>query len=94
LSKVKVALIGVGNCASAFVQGFWYAGYFLLALPAGLFARRYGYRGGIVFGLSVITVGCVCFVPVTKIVASQMVVFIFFLLALGLVACGFTFIES
>ena len=69
-------------------------GYFLLALPAGMFARRYGYRGGILFGLSVIAVGCVCFVPVTKIVASQMVVFSFFLLALGLVACGFTFIET
>jgi len=84
----------VSKAQSALVQGFWYAGYFLLALPAGLFARRYGYRGGILFGLSVIAVGCVCFVPVTRIVASQMVVFGFFLLALGLVACGFTFIET
>jgi MFS transporter, FHS family, L-fucose permease len=84
----------VSKAQSAFVQGFWYAGYFLLALPAGMFARRFGYRGGILFGLSVIAVGCVCFVPVTKIVASQMVVFACFLLALGLVACGFTFIET
>jgi len=84
----------VSKAQSALVQGFWYAGYFLLALPAGMFARRHGYRGGILFGLSVIAVGCVCFVPVTKIVASQMVVFSFFLLALGLVACGFTFIET
>ena len=84
----------VSKSQSALVQGFWYAGYFLLALPAGLFARRYGYRGGILLGLSIITVGCLCFVPVTKIVASQMVVFGFFLLALGLVACGFTFIET
>ncbi len=84
----------VSKAQSAFVQGFWYAGYFLLALPAGMFARRYGYRGGILLGLSVIAVGCICFVPVTKIVASQTVVFSFFLLALGLVACGFTFIET
>jgi MFS transporter, FHS family, L-fucose permease len=84
----------VSKAQSAFVQGFWYAGYCLLALPAGMFARRHGYRGGILFGLSVIAVGCLCFVPVTKIVASQMVVFSFFLLALGLVACGFTFIET
>jgi FHS family L-fucose permease-like MFS transporter len=84
----------VSKAQSALVQGFWYAGYFLLALPAGVFARRYGYRGGILFGLSVIAIGCVCFVPVTKIVASQMVVFGCFLLALGLVACGFTFIET
>lgn len=84
----------VTKAQSGLVQGFWYAGYFLLALPAGLFARRFGYRGGILFGLSVITIGCICFVPVTKIVASQAVVFATFLLALGLIACGFTFIET
>lgn len=84
----------VTKAQSAFVQGFWYAGYFFLALPAGMFARRYGYRGGILFGLSVITAGCLSFVPVTKIVADQRVVFVLFLLALGLVACGFTFIET
>ena len=84
----------VSKAQSALVQGFWYGGYFLLALPAGIFARRYGYRGGILFGLSVIAAGCVCFVPVTKIVASQSVIFSVLLLALGLVACGFTFIET
>ena len=41
----------VSKVQSALVQGFWYGGYFLLALSAGLFARRYGYRGGILFGL-------------------------------------------
>ena len=30
----------VSKAQSALVQGFWYGGYFLLALPAGLFARR------------------------------------------------------
>jgi FHS family L-fucose permease-like MFS transporter len=84
----------VTKAQSALVQGFWYGGYFLLALPAGIFARRFGYRGGILFGLTVITVGCVCFVPVTKITGSQMTIFSVFLLALGLVACGFTFIET
>jgi FHS family L-fucose permease-like MFS transporter len=84
----------VTKAQSALVQGFWYGGYFLLALPAGLFARRFGYRGGILFGLSVITIGCACFVPVTRIAGSQMTVFTVFLLALGLVASGFTFIET
>jgi len=84
----------VTKAQSALVQGFWYGGYFLLALPAGLFARRFGYRGGILFGLSVIAVGCVCFVPVTRITGSQMTVFTVFLLALGVVASGFTFIET
>lgn len=84
----------VSKAQSALVQGFWYGGYFLLALPAGMFARRYGYRGGILFGLTVITAGCLAFIPVTKLVAGQMIVFSAFLLALGLVASGFTFIET
>ena len=84
----------VSKAQSALVQGCWYAGYCLLALPAGMFARRYGYRGGILFGLSVIALGCVCFVPVTRLAGSQRLLFGAFLLALGLVACGFTFIET
>jgi FHS family L-fucose permease-like MFS transporter len=84
----------VTKAQSALVQGFWYAGYFLLALPAGMFARRFGYRGGILFGLAVITIGCMCFVPVTSITGSQTTLFTMFLCALGLVACGFTFIET
>lgn len=84
----------VSKAQSALVQVVWYGGYFLLALPAGMFARRFGYRGGILFGLTVIAIGCVCFVPVMRIAGSQMTIFSVFLLALGLVACGFTFIET
>ena len=42
----------VSKAASAFVQFFWYLAYFMLALPSGWFARRYGYCAGIVTGLS------------------------------------------
>ncbi|MCX6867842.1 MAG: MFS transporter [Verrucomicrobia bacterium] len=94
LNKHFQNTLHVSKAQSALVQGFWYGGYFLLALPAGLFARRYGYRGGILLGLTIITIGCVCFVPVTRIVGSQATVFSVFLLALALVACGFTFIET
>jgi FHS family L-fucose permease-like MFS transporter len=84
----------VTKAQSAFVQGVWYGGYFLLALPAGLFARRFGYRFGILLGLSIIVLGCLCFVPVTQVTGTQVVVFSFFLAALGLVSSGFTFIET
>ena len=84
----------VTKAESAFVQGVWYGGYFLLALPAGLFARRFGYRFGILLGLSVIIAGCLCFVPVTQVTGTQAAVFCFFLAALGTVSSGFTFIET
>jgi len=33
------------------VQSAFYLGYFLIAMPAGLFMRRYGYKSAVVFGL-------------------------------------------
>jgi FHS family L-fucose permease-like MFS transporter len=84
----------VTKAQSAFVQSAWYGGYFLFALPAGLFARKFGYRKGILAGLSIIVIGCLCFVPVTQVTGTQVVVFSFFLAALGLVSSGFTFIET
>jgi hypothetical protein len=47
----------VSKAASAFVQFFWYFAYFLLALPSGWFARRFGYRAGIVTGLTLVMLG-------------------------------------
>ena len=36
---------------SALIQVTTYLGYFLMAIPAGFFINRYGYRRGVVFGL-------------------------------------------
>ena len=36
---------------STLIQTTTYLGYFLMALPAGIFITRYGYRRGVVMGL-------------------------------------------
>ena len=36
---------------SAWIQVTTYLGYFLMAIPAGLFINKFGYRRGVVFGL-------------------------------------------
>ena len=36
---------------SALIQATMYTGYFTMAIPAGLFINKYGYRQGVVFGL-------------------------------------------
>ena len=36
---------------SALIQVTTYWGYFVMAIPAGLFINRFGYRRGVVFGL-------------------------------------------
>jgi MFS transporter, FHS family, L-fucose permease len=86
--------LGVSKAQSAFVQGAWYAAYFLMALPSGWIARRFGYKGGIITGLTVVIIGSLLFVPVTKIHGSITVVFSFFLAALFVVASGLTFLET
>jgi FHS family L-fucose permease-like MFS transporter len=74
---------------SAFVQNAFYLGYFLMAIPAGLLARRFGYKGGILIGLCVITLGAFWFVPATRIGTYWA-----FLTGLFIIAVGFTCIET
>ena len=48
---------------SALIQVTTYLGYFLMAIPAGFFINRYGYRRGVVFGLLLFGVGALLFIP-------------------------------
>ena len=71
---------------SAWVQVTMFLGYFLMALPAGVFIRRYGYRQGVVFGLVLFGIGSLCFIPSST--------FLGFLLCLFVIGCGLTFLET
>ncbi len=74
---------------SANVQFAHYLGYFLMALPAGWLARRLGYKGGIIVGLMMVAIGCLWFIPATKISA-----FWAFLLGVCVISMGLTFLET
>jgi FHS family L-fucose permease-like MFS transporter len=74
---------------SAWVQFAHYLGYFLMALPAGWFARKLGYKGGIISGLLLVAVGCIWFIP-----ATQISTFWAFLLGVCLISMGLTFLET
>jgi len=86
--------LGISKARSAFVQAAWYGAYFLMAVPSGWVARRFGYKGGILTGLIIVLTGSLLFVPITKITGSTSVVFSFFLAALFVVASGLTFLET
>ena len=64
-------------------------GYFLMAIPAGLFINRFGYRRGVVFGLLLFGIGALLFVPCTE--AGTLYAFLF---ALFIIGCGLTFLET
>lgn len=73
---------------SSFVQSAFFGAYFLLALPAGLFIQKKGYKAGMVAGLAIAAVGAALFYP-----AAEIRYYPLFLLALFVMAAGFTFLE-
>lgn len=52
LNKHFQDVMVISRAHSAWVQVMFYLGYFVMAIPAGLFINKYGYRRGVVFGLS------------------------------------------
>lgn len=74
---------------SAWVQFAHYLGYLLMALPASWLARKLGYKGGIISGLLIVSIGGMWFIPATHISA-----FWAFLLGVCLIAMGLTILET
>jgi len=63
--------------------------YFLMALPAGFIMKKYGYKTGIITGLLVFAFGSYLFIP-----AANTQQYVFFLVALFIIACGLTILET
>lgn len=74
---------------SALIDSAVYLGYFLMALPAGWFMHKFGYKKGILLGLLLYGVGTLLFVP-----AASERSYLFFLVALFIIASGATFLET
>ncbi|NIJ52396.1 L-fucose:H+ symporter permease [Dyadobacter arcticus] len=74
---------------SALIDSASYIAYFLIALPAGLFMKKYGYKAGITLGLLLFAFGTFLFYP-----AAEMRHFGFFLVALFIIASGLTMLET
>jgi len=74
---------------SGLVQAANYLAYFLMAIPAGLIAKKFGYKGGILVGLSLIAAGAFWFIRATEIGTYWA-----FLLGLFVIAAGMTCLET
>ncbi|QIL40413.1 L-fucose:H+ symporter permease [Pedobacter sp. HDW13] len=74
---------------SALIDSASYIAYFLLAIPAGKFMQKYGYKGGIIVGLLLFAAGAFLFYPAA--VSRQ---YGFFLFAIFVIASGLTFLET
>lgn len=74
---------------SSLVDFSIFIAYFLMAIPAGNVMRKYGYKSGIIFGLCLFALGAFLFIP-----AANTQMYIFFLGALFVIACGLAFLET
>lgn len=74
---------------SAFVDFAFFIAYFLVAIPAGLYMKRFGYKAGIILGLLLFALGAFLFVP-----AAGTREYMLFLIALFVIASGLTFLET
>ncbi len=74
---------------SAFIDTSVYLSYFSVALPAGWFMHKFGYKKGILFGLFLFFTGFLLFIP-----AANTRDYSFFLVALFIGAAGATFLET
>lgn len=74
---------------SSLIQVTTYLGYFLMAIPAGWFINRQGYRRGVVFGLALFAFGALLFIP-----GAEIGTFYAYLGPLFIIGCGLVFLET
>ena len=79
----------LSDFGTSFVQQVFYLGYFLLAVPASMVMRRYGYKTAIVLGLLLYGTGALLFYPAAAASLYQL-----FLLGLFVIAAGLAFLET
>jgi len=74
---------------SSLVDSAVFIAYLLMAIPAGILMKRYGYKTGILSGLVLFALGSFLFIP-----AANTQQYSFFLGALFIISCGLTILET
>ncbi|WP_257667779.1 L-fucose:H+ symporter permease [Parapedobacter tibetensis] len=82
-------IMSMTDAQTSLIQMSFYGAYFLLALPAALYIRRFTYKSGILLGLGLFTLGALLFYP-----ASGTMVYGHFLTALFILAGGLSILET
>lgn len=79
----------LSNAQSTLIDVAIYLAYFLMAIPAGMILKRWGYKNGIIAGLLLAGIGAFLFVP-----AANTRMYELFLLALFIIGCGICILET
>ncbi|RFS24899.1 sugar MFS transporter [Chitinophaga silvatica] len=89
LNKHFQEVLNITAKRSTLLQGAYFGAYFLMALPAGMFMKRFGYKSGIILGLFLYAAGAFMFYP-----SAGAQSFNFFLASLFVLACGLACLET
>ena len=89
LNKHFQNALDISITQSSLIQVTTYLGYFIMAIPAGWFINRHGYRKGVVFGLMLFGIGALLFIP-----GAEAGTFYAYLGALFIIGCGLVFLET
>ena len=89
LNKHFQEILHISKARSGLIQFAMYTAYFSMALPAGLFMKRHGYRKGIILGLVLFASGAFL-IAGTALLES----FWIFLACLFVLGCGLTTLET
>ncbi len=82
-------VLHISKSRSGLVQLAMFGAYAVMGIPAGIFLKKFGYKSGVLLGLSLYAAGAFLFVP-----AADARSFDFFLLALFILACGLATLET
>jgi MFS transporter, FHS family, L-fucose permease len=89
LIRQFMKLFAISRFQAGLLQSAFYLGYFLLATPAALLMRKFGYKAGFVAGLLLLASGAFLFWPGA--LAGR---YGFLLFALFVIASGLSFLET
>ncbi|GAA6006884.1 hypothetical protein JCM10207_009126 [Rhodosporidiobolus poonsookiae] len=89
LNKKVQHSFDISKLQSTVIQVCYFGAYFVYSVPASLFASRFGYKKGILMGLSLYIVGALLFWP-----AAHYAVFWPFPVCAFVIACGLATLET
>lgn len=74
---------------ASLLQVAYYGAYFVMAIPATMVAKRFGYKGGVILGIALFAIGSFITVPATS-TASYAI----FLVSMFVIAAGASSLEA
>lgn len=89
LVKVFKEIFVMTTFQASLIQFAFYFGYFCMALPGAMIARKFSYKTGVLVGLGCYALGCFLLYP-----AMQAEKFAFFCFAYYVLACGLGILET